>query len=193
MGSGKHLKRAQEKYGLHLFTKEYLAIFDNPDDMYEMESCLVNEEFVNRPDTYNIKEGGCGGFDYINKNCGNQGERLNKHLSNEKREKGRETRNKRLLEDPKFKEDLYRRVKETKIERYGSDYNATFRGKTHTEETKQKMSQKHKERLKDPTKHSGYGTMWITNGVENKKISKDSDIPEGWYKGRVLRLRNYDL
>lgn len=30
-----------------------------------------------------------------------------------------------------------------------------------------------------------YGTMWITNGEQNKKITKDVDpIPEGWYKGR---------
>lgn len=26
--------------------------------------------------------------------------------------------------------------------------------------------------------------MWITNGTENKKIKKDSIIPEGWRKGR---------
>lgn len=34
-------------------------------------------------------------------------------------------------------------------------------------------------------KNSQYGTMWITNGRENKKIKKDVDnIPDGWYKGR---------
>lgn len=34
--------------------------------------------------------------------------------------------------------------------------------------------------------NSQYGTMWICNIElkENKKISKDSDIPEGWIKGR---------
>jgi hypothetical protein len=35
------------------------------------------------------------------------------------------------------------------------------------------------------SKNSQFGTMWITNGIENKKIKKDLDIiPEGWYKGR---------
>lgn len=28
--------------------------------------------------------------------------------------------------------------------------------------------------------------MWITDGIENKKIKKDVDnIPQGWYKGRI--------
>ena len=34
--------------------------------------------------------------------------------------------------------------------------------------------------------NSQYGTMWITNGTENKKIKKENVIPEGWYKGRIL-------
>ena len=32
--------------------------------------------------------------------------------------------------------------------------------------------------------NSQYGTMWITNGVDNKKIRKEDVMPEGWYKGR---------
>jgi len=32
------------------------------------------------------------------------------------------------------------------------------------------------------------GYHWITNGKENKKIKKESpEIPDGWYKGRVLK------
>jgi hypothetical protein len=33
-------------------------------------------------------------------------------------------------------------------------------------------------------KNSQFGTMWITNGIESKKIKKDDLIPEGWKKGR---------
>ena len=34
--------------------------------------------------------------------------------------------------------------------------------------------------------NSQYGTMWITNGIENKKIKKLDTIPDGWYKGRIM-------
>lgn len=36
------------------------------------------------------------------------------------------------------------------------------------------------------TKNSRYGTMWITNGIENKSVSRINDIPEGWKKGRAI-------
>ena len=34
-------------------------------------------------------------------------------------------------------------------------------------------------------KNGSFGTMWITNGIENKKIKKIDIIPEGWYTGKV--------
>lgn len=36
-------------------------------------------------------------------------------------------------------------------------------------------------------KNSQYGTMWITNGTDNKKIPKELIIPMGWYNGRVIK------
>jgi hypothetical protein len=36
------------------------------------------------------------------------------------------------------------------------------------------------------TKNSQYGTMWVTNGETNKKVAKESSIPEGYWKGRTL-------
>lgn len=68
MGSGINIRRAIKKYGLDNFKKEYLAIFDNPDDMFKMESELVNEDFIMNKKTYNIVEGGYGSFSYINNN-----------------------------------------------------------------------------------------------------------------------------
>ena len=52
-----------------------------------------------------------------------------------------------------------------------------------------KFSEESKEKMRKPknggSKNSQFGTTWITNGTENKKIKKDLDIiPEGWYKGR---------
>lgn len=31
------------------------------------------------------------------------------------------------------------------------------------------------------------GTIWITDGNDNKKIKRLDTIPEGWYKGRTLK------
>ena len=58
MGSGKNLKLDLKLYGRENFTKEVLYIFDNRDHMILMEKKIVNREFIERKDTYNIILGG---------------------------------------------------------------------------------------------------------------------------------------
>lgn len=38
-------------------------------------------------------------------------------------------------------------------------------------------------------KNSQYGLMWINDGTSNKKIPKNSKIPDGWKKGAILSGR----
>lgn len=71
MGSGKILMRAQKKYGMENFKKEILFVFDNPEEMYAKEAELVNEEFLVTENTYNLKVGGFGGWDYVNSDSNN--------------------------------------------------------------------------------------------------------------------------
>lgn len=62
MGSGTAIKRAIKKHGVENFTKEILYFCTDFDTMNMMEEMLVNETFVARKDTYNLKTGGEGGI-----------------------------------------------------------------------------------------------------------------------------------
>lgn len=62
LGSGKLLKQAIKKYGKQSFRKEILFVFDNEDEMNNKERELVTLS----ESSYNLCEGGNGGFGYIN-------------------------------------------------------------------------------------------------------------------------------
>lgn len=65
MGSGVAIKNAIKAYGKENFVKEILGVFDNKDDMFLLEKELVNSEFIKTDQTYNMKEGGSGGWDHV--------------------------------------------------------------------------------------------------------------------------------
>ena len=61
-------------------------------------------------------------------------------------------------------------------------------GRTHKSSSKEKIGKASKERMKDPTNNSQFGTRWIYNLtlLENRKIKKTDCTPDGWSDGRVL-------
>jgi hypothetical protein len=69
MGSGVLIKRAVEKYGLDNFIKEILFVYTNKKEAFNKEKELVTITEVNNKKCYNLKEGGCGGFDHIREHC----------------------------------------------------------------------------------------------------------------------------
>jgi group I intron endonuclease len=62
MGSGLVISRAVKKHGVKNFTKEILYFCTDWDTMNSMEEAIVNEAFVAREDTYNLKTGGSHGI-----------------------------------------------------------------------------------------------------------------------------------
>ena len=186
VGSGKLLLKAIEKYGLESFKKEVLHIFDNPNDMFLKEAELVSNEFIQRKDTYNIKEGGHGGWDYVNKNNLNFTQEKNARISGFKKftkEQRIEYAKKATEEANKFWKRVY--AGEVPDPRKNPK---PFLGKKHTEETKIKMREAHKKNADQKgSKNSQFGTKWINKDGAEKKIDKNEltkYISEGWNLGR---------
>lgn len=181
MGSGKYLKYAQEKYGVENFTKEVLFVFDTPEEMYAKEAEIVNEEFLAEENTYNLKIGGFGGWDYVN---------ADEDMRIAKNKRAREITNSRhadLLQDWSSRGGKMR-YKLHGVEQAWAEARASFAGKRHTEEAKSKMSSAAKKRTKE--QNSQYGTRWI-HSLEfkvSKRIKKEDPLPEGWLEGRKMKF-----
>jgi hypothetical protein len=183
MGSGKMLKRAIAKHGLENFKKEYLAIFDNANDMFKMESELVNEEFVKSSSSYNIKEGGHGGFDHLN-----SGPAFVSRTSLPKLQTwifaGNVALREKLINDASFKTEFSRRVK-AGLKKRGKIESPGFTGKRHSDSTKEKISKANSVSAKGKS-NSQFGTKWICNPTTkaNLKLRNDETLPDGYILGR---------
>jgi hypothetical protein len=177
MGSGMLIGRAIKKHGLESFAKEILFVFDTEEEMNvkEAEIVIVSKE------TYNLCKGGKGGWGYVNSNPDKfltekkmlnlrlQGTKNIKHLIEYINDPLREKQRKKnsLLALQKAREKL------------------PFHGRYHSEETKQKIG--YKNSINQSGKNnSQYGSMWITNGKDSRKIMKNKTIPEGWQQGRII-------
>ncbi|WZW72986.1 homing endonuclease [Vibrio phage TCU-VP03-AIR1] len=187
MGSGKLIKRAIKKYGVDNFTREYIAIFDNADDMYNMESVIVDESFIQSNDTYNISLGGNGSFEHIHSD----------ERSLEWKKHAAEATKRSRVENPELfaRVDSEHSARTTALWESGAyDHIAmcSFKGMKHTDETKRKISENSSKHQRGAG-NSQYGTCWIHSLTEkrSKKIPKDEldDYLElGWVKGRKMKF-----
>lgn len=67
----------------------------------------------------------------------------------------------------------------------------SYENRNHSSETREKMRKTHHQNNHQKGgKNSQFGTCWITNGEENKKIKKEDKIPDGWRLGRVQKNAN---
>lgn len=179
LGSGTYLKRSLNKYGKENHSIEILEFVNTREELAARERDIVSLQEIAKKECMNLKVGGSGGF------------------SREWIDKGRELANraraKLIKEDPQFKERYYKAIQEgivrakekgVKFKCISENYNWT--GKKHRAESITKMKLSAKDRGKG-VENSQYGTCWITNEVESKKINKDDLIPEGWRLGRKVK------
>lgn len=181
-GSGVILERSVAKHGKENFEKQILFECSSEEEMWQKEADIVDEEFIARDDTYNIKLGGCGGFDFINKNKMNTSTGRNRGAPKEDLYVMRNTFQE-MLKDGGYKEEFKTKLSNG-LKKYYLVNEGSFKNKSHTLETREKM-RRAKAGKYNGKNNPAYGTMWITNGVGNKKIMKDDSIPVGWKRGRV--------
>ena len=183
MGSGDHIKNAIKKYGIENFKKEIIAECSSFEEMNELEKELVNHEFVQNPNTYNHSIGGSYGW----KNC-------LKYKSKEEiyaiRKNASDTII-NLMKDPEYRKQHAEKIS-IRLKQYWKENGHNWEGKTHSEETKRKMSKTHKRNGDQKCeKNSQFGKCWIYNLElqENKSIKKDelnTWLEKGWIKGRKI-------
>ena len=182
MGSGMLIKKAIAKYGIENFTKEILEVYENSEDMYKMESVLVNEELVKSKESYNLKEGGYGGFDHINSNSS---------LT----EKGKINANlgliKKGINEPNWRNTTYKNNAKN-IDPYH------FKGRQHTDDAKKKIGEKNSIKQRGQG-NSQYGTAWYVNSLaedlsQRKKYKKGEQPKEyitttQWRENKKVKTR----
>jgi group I intron endonuclease len=175
LGSGKRLRHSIKKYGYNNFIIEHLEFFNTRDELVNREKELINEDLLNEPMCINLRPGGTGGWT-------SEQQRENAKKSNEKQKWLRENdkewntnRSKQLSISQRLAYEEGRRNRK---------HFCDWTGRSHKEETKQKIGKINSIKQKGES-NSQFGTCWITNGTENKKIKRTESIPNGWRLGRI--------
>jgi hypothetical protein len=197
MGSGKYLKKAQEKYGIENFKKEILFVFDTADEMYKKEAEIVNEDFLATENTYNLKIGGFGGWDYINEKA------LYGFSDKEIAKKGRKITNELLIEKygslSAFASTFCKKggfsCRDKQVGIHDPVNKQKYLKMGHEAALSEKAREKRKKTLSEINhqqgeKNSQYGKRWIYSKdlKISKSIKKSDPLPEGWSEGRKIKF-----
>lgn len=175
MGSGKNIIDAYNHYEINNFEKEILFLFNNEKDMFLKEKEIVNKEFLEREDVYNIAIGGCGDWTHCT-----------------------EKRQELYAENPVLLKQCNNKISVAGKANFASGKVTTneslvtwWNGKKHSDSTKCKMSIAAKERLEiyNPIR----GRVWIHNlDLKKSLMVKEIDLVEffaaGWRIGRKIKF-----
>lgn len=172
LGSGTKLRRSIRKYGKENFRLEILEFFNSREELVKREQHLVNEDMLKDDLCMNLKHGGSGGLhnmtDEEAKLWHSKGGKISWILNRDYHIKRMSSMTRDMWKGGKFDHILF---------------SSWWKGKKHSSETIEKMKEAAAGRGAG-TLNSQYGTCWITNGIQDKKIKKTDFIPIGWKLGR---------
>lgn len=168
-GTGTAIGNAIAKYGIENFNRETLHVLPDEDSMYVKEAEIVTEEYLKDPMTYNITLGGRGG-------------RCSHMHTLEVRAMVSETMKLKIKNDPIFHASLKLAGSMSRMKCPHLRYN--FKGKHHTDETKEKISATNKIKLLGEG-NGMYGATWAVESnasdtTGRKRFLKHEPLPEGW-------------
>lgn len=169
VGSGKRIRNLKNRYGKNILSVEILEYLPDRESLMIRESEIINSDLLRNEKCMNLHLGGKGGFS---------------HETQIKNSPKGHVKLRELKKDPiffnKYRKNVGEGVKRGLIKRNKNGY---WEGKKHSEETKNKMRKSKNVGINNPQ----YGTCWITNGNENKKIYKGDKIPDSWKLGRTIK------
>lgn len=174
LGSGIFLRNSIQKYGIENHSREILEQFNDRESLMNREREVVDEEMLKDPLCMNLKRGGKGGLTLVNKE-------IKFHIQSA----GGKSQMKKLWSNESFRLSHANRNSEKQ-----QTWKCDWRGRFHTEKTKIKMTEsRRKGEFQKGEKNSQFGTIWITNEKDSKKINIEEIIPIGWRRGRK-RINN---
>jgi hypothetical protein len=187
LGSGTKLRRSIRKNGKENFKLEILEFLTDRSSLQFREKELVNEDLLKDPMCMNLIIGGKGGFTLEATKNGRK--KTDELLRKKYGENFRSIVSKKFYNNITIEEriEITRKIKEGQI-KSNFDWGSTFRGKHHNDLSKRKIGEANSIK-QSGSSNSQFGTCWITNGTENKKIKKTDSIPDEWAIGRTINMR----
>ena len=181
-GSGRRLKRSLNKHGNENHIVERLEFFPDRKSLSNREKEIINLNEIAKIDCMNIIVGGEGG--YISEEGVKLGwQNMHKIIFEKYGQNCHSVVSKKYYDSLNQEEKKSHRKKISNGQKNVGYNHKTFLGKKHSEHTINKL--KKSRNIGD--KNSQYGTCWITNGIDNRKINKNNVLPMDWEYGRTLR------
>jgi len=171
LGSGKRLRYSVRKYGKQNHQREVLEFVGSREELRDREKEIISLDEIAKEDCMNLVEGGQGGFTI-------EQQKLGAKAKNEKH---------------KDKLSYWsRKAGKANITKNGfkvlQDNRCDWTGKNHSEDSIEKMKLV-KSNHGSGESNSQFGTCWVTNEENNKKVKKedlDHYLKLGWRKGRKM-------